>query len=221
LGRKVEDLNVKSSSTTPALWVAGAAVGAAALWLGKRHIDQASANKRAVDDRNRFNSVAASHGEIVGDDGSAEGRESTELPVGRSADPDIDGSLSHRMLAIDETSGSSLFSEPEPPPEPSYREMPLDDLWNALPGMSEGEQTEGYDAVTPEELGSVWLERATQTTHEYRPHASDPNDVPELEALAVSESSLSAALSPDDEDDDEIRDDDLDTDPFPEHRSRR
>lgn len=196
---------MKTTATTPAFWVAGAAVGAAALWLGKRH----------------FSQVSASHGELADQDaGESEGPESAELPIGNSADPELDGSLSHTRLAIDATSGASLFGEPEPSPLRHFQEQSLDDIWNALPGMSEGEQTEGYDAVTPEDLGAVWLERATQTTHEHRPHASDPSDVPDLEALAVSEGSLSATHSPD-EDDDEIRDDELDTDPFPEHRSHR
>jgi len=201
---------VKNLSAGPALWVAGAAVGAAALWLGKR----------------RFTQVSASHGELAGSDndnaGEPEGPESTELPIGRSADPEIDGALSHPMLAIDDTSGASLFGEPEPAPHLQYREPPLDEIWNAVPGLSEGEQTEGYDAVTPEDLGAVWLERATQTTHEHRPHASDPSDIPNIEELAVSESSLSSSLPPDEQedDDDEIRDDDLD-DPFAEHRSHR
>lgn len=200
---------MKTSAATPALWVAGAAVGAAALWLGKRH----------------FSQVSASHGELLGQDsGEPDGPDSAELPIGHSADPEIDGALTHHRLAIDSTSGASFFGEPEPPPELHYREPPLDDLWNALPGMSEGEQTEGYDAVTPEDLGAVWLERATQTTHEHRPHASDPSDIPNIEDLAVSEGSRQASMSPDeveDDDDDEIRDDELDTDPFPELRSHR
>ena len=196
-----------SAATTPALWVAGAAVGAAALWLGKRH----------------FSQVSASHGELAGQEsGEPEGPDSAELPIGSSADPEIDSSLSHPRLAIDATSGASLFGEPEPSPPRNFQEGSLDDIWNALPGMSEGEQTEGYDAVTPEDLGAVWLERATQTTHEHRPHASDPSDIPDLDALAVSESSLASTHAPDEDDEDEeIRDDELDTDPFPEHRSQR
>lgn len=197
---------MKNLSASPALWVAGAAVGAAALWLGKRH----------------FSQVSASHGELADNDNAGEGPESAELPIGRSADPEIDSALSHPLLAIDDTSGASLFGEPEPTRELEYREPPLDEIWNALPGLSEGEQTEGYDAVTPEDLGTVWLERATQTTHEHRPHASDPNDIPNLEDLAVSEGSLSSSqpLDEQDQDDDEIRDDELDG-PFPEHRSHR
>jgi hypothetical protein len=156
------------------------------------------------------------------DSGESEGPDSAELPIGSSADPEIDGALTHHRLAIDSTSGASFFGEPEPPPELHYRELPLDDLWNALPGMSEGEQTEGYDAVTPEDLGAVWLERATQTTHEHRPHASDPSDIPNIEDLAVSEGSRHASMSLDeDQDEDEIRDDELDTDPFPDLRSHR
>lgn len=209
---------MKNSAASPALLVAGAAaVGAAALWLGKRH----------------FSQVSASHGEI--EDG-AEERESGELPIGRSADPEIDAALLHPTLAVDTTSGASLFGEPEPPPSLHYREPPLDEIWDALPGIAEGEQTEGYDAVTPEDLGAVWLERATQTTHDHRPHASDPSDVPDLEGLTISESSLFSARAGDygddadqlvldeplTDDDDEIADDDLDLEGPPSNlRSQR
>ena len=184
-------------SAKPALLVAsgaavGAAVGAAAAWLGKRRSApvRASASQRQLDDTDE-----------------PDGFESAELPIGHSADPEIDGSLSHGMLAIDATSGASLFGVPEPEPRLHHLEPALDEVWNALPGMSEGEQTEGYDAVTPEDLGAVWLERATQTTHEHRPHANDPNEIPNLEDLAIS---VQNDEENDEEDEDEIQDDDLD-----------
>ena len=93
----------------------------------------------------------------------------------------------------------------------SSTDASLDEVWNSLPGLAEGEQSEGYDAVTPEDLGTVWLERATQTTHESRPHGSDPNDVPDLESLLVSEATLSSSrLEERDEADEEDRIDDDD-----------
>jgi hypothetical protein len=205
--------SVKNTATRPALWVAGAAVGAAALWLGKRHFSQVSASHGVISDESDELEAGATE------------RESGELPVGRSADPEIDAALLHPTLAVDTTSGASLFGEPEPPPSLHYREPALDEIWDAMPGIAEGEQTEGYDAVTPEDLGAVWLERATQTTHEDRPHVSDPADVPALEALSVSEASLASALALDeleadegleldeplraDSGDDEIADDEL------------
>jgi hypothetical protein len=93
----------------------------------------------------------------------------------------------------------------------------LDEVWNSLPGIAEGEQSEGYDAVAPEDLGSVWLERATQTTREDRPHGSDPNEVPNLEDLLVSEATLATSQGDeeadedeDEADEDEIAEDELD-----------
>ena len=133
-------------------------------------------------------------------------RDSDELPVGRSADPEIDAFVT-RTRPQDETSGGMLRGEYEPPGEvladAPATNVGLDEIWNSLPGFAEGEQTEGYDAITPEDLGAVWLERATQTTHDARPHASDPNDVPQLEDLLVSDASLFTSRVDEDEGEDE------------------
>lgn len=140
-----------------------------------------------------------------------------ELPIGRSADPAIDEALSRTRSAHDETSGGSLLTDDEPRSQHAFRDLSLDEVWNATPGFAEGEQSEGYDAVTPEDLGAVWLERATQTTHESNPHASDPNEMPALDQLAVrhdqelDEDEDEDELDEDeDEDEDEIAEDDLD-----------
>jgi hypothetical protein len=127
--------------------------------------------------------------------------DSAELPIGRSADPAIDVALSR--TGQDETSGGALLAEPAPRDRRSFSESSLDEVWNAMPGFAEDAQSEGYDAVEPEDLGAVWLERATQTTHDARPHASDPNDLPALDEMVFSRDE-------DDEDDEEIEDDDLD-----------
>ena len=167
-----------------ALLVAGAAAGvAAAAWLGKRR---------------HLTAVATSREHMIEP-------ERAELPVGRSADPAIDEALSRSWSARDETSGAALLTDDEPRSQRQFGDMSLDEVWNAMPGFAEGEQSEGYDAVSPEDMGTVWLERATQTTHEAKPHASDPNDLPPLDQLAVRyEDEL------DDQDDDEINEDDLD-----------
>jgi hypothetical protein len=123
--------------------------------------------------------------------------ESAELPIGRSADPDIDDALSRRLLPQDDTSGGALLAKSEPFANEATTDASLDETWNSLPGIAEGEQSEGYDAVSPEDLGSVWLERATQTTHEARPPGSDPNDVPDVDSLLVSEATLASARTPD------------------------
>jgi hypothetical protein len=188
---------VKSRKTQSALLVAGAAAGAvAATLISKRR-------ERAVPTQS-YTSELAERSQLVEP-------ESAELPIGASADPDIDHSLSRSYLPQDATSGSALLGDVEPRGELLATDASLDDVWNAMPGLVGGEQTEGYDAVQPEDLGAVWLERATQTTHEDRPHASDPFDVPNLDALTVSEGSrLSARALDDDEIEDEaIADDEL------------
>lgn len=145
--------------------------------------------------------------------------ESAELPLGRSADPDVDEGLSRKLLPQDETSGGTLYAERESRLDESSRES-LDDIWNAG-SIDEGERGEGYDAVNPESLGAVWLERATQTAHESRLDAGNPNALPELEELMISEASLKTAgfaagdagdePPTDDLTDDIIADDELDS----------
>ena len=88
----------------------------------------------------------------------------------------------------------------------------LHEIWNSIPASAEGEPSEGYDAVDPENLGSVWLERATQTTHEARSHSGAAEDMLELEGLTVSEGELGPLSAPsvDDEVDVDV-DDEVDT----------
>lgn len=145
--------------------------------------------------------------------------ESAELPVGRSADPDIDGALSRQQLPQDETSGAMLLGQTEPS-LPSGTD--LDEVWQSEPNIAEDSQSEGYDAVTPEDLGSVWLERATQTTHDAHVRSDEVPDLVALSTAGLSESTLSSSHLRDyedeinddedeDEDDEEqIEDDELD-----------
>lgn len=184
---------MRNRRTQSALLAVGAAAGAAvaATWLNKR----------------RLSIVNTSSDERIEP-------ESAELPVGRSADPDVDGPLSRKLLPQDDTSGAALFAEREPPSVDELRSDSLDDIWNA-PGIDEGERGEGYDAVNPESLGAVWLERATQTTHDPRRDASDPLDLPELDALTISEATLGTSGLVEDSDEDDIDEDalgDLDED---------
>jgi len=172
---------VRNRATQSVLLVAGAAAGAAAAtWVSRR----------------RLSAIDTSAAELIEP-------ESAELPVGRSADPAIDDALERTQLPQDDTSGGLLLGDHEPYSQTGAAQasvdMPLDEVWNALPGFAEDEQTEGYDAVTPEDLGTVWLERATQTTHDARPRASSPSDVPQLEDLLVSESTLLSSHLDDDE----------------------
>jgi hypothetical protein len=121
-----------------------------------------------------------------------------ELPLGRSADPAIDDEL-RPSDRDDETSGAALFPEPEPD-RPISEDIALDQIWDAAPRSEEDALAEGYDAVTPEDLGSVWLERATQTTHEERPYTSDPSDPATLDELMISEATRASARPLDAED---------------------
>lgn len=189
-----------------ALVVAGAAVAAsaAAAWLGSKRLRRPTPEKLEWSDATEPN-----YDRLVE-------RDSEELPIGHSADPEIDHGLFHTQPE-DQTSGASLFGEPEQPPRRGRDDAALDEIWNATPGFAEGEQTEGYDAVAPEDWGAVWLERATQTTHDGRPHPSDPHELPDLESLSVSEGSRNSSLSPD-ERQEEIDEEDLDIGPPGEHR---
>jgi hypothetical protein len=193
--------------------VAGAAVAAsaAAAWLGSRRIRKPSPEQPASSDSGAREGDAPdpSYDRLVE-------RESQELPIGHSADPELDRELFHTKPE-DQTSGASLFGEPEQPPRRGRDDAALDEIWNATPGFAEGEQTEGYDAVSPEDWGAVWLERATQTTHEDRPHPNDPNDVPDLEDMSMSEGSRNSSLPPD-EREEAIDEDDHDLEPPGEHR---
>ncbi|HKY36772.1 MAG TPA: hypothetical protein VJN18_12575 [Polyangiaceae bacterium] len=195
--------NRKASS---ALVVAGAAVAAsaAAAWIGSKRLRRPKSGELDSSD-----APDPSYDRLIE-------RDSGELPIGHSADPEIDNGLFHTKPE-DETSGASLFGEPEQPPRRGRDDAALDEIWNATPGFAEGEQTEGYDAVSPEDWGAVWLERATQTTHEERPHANDPHELPDLEDMSISEGSRNSSLPPD-ERAEAIDNDDLDLEPLAEHR---
>jgi len=138
--------------------------------------------------------------------------ESAELPLGRSADPQVDEALSRKMLPQDDTSGAALYGEREPSGEEPIPDS-LEEIFD-VGSADEGERGEAYDAVNPESLGAVWLERATQTTHDARLDASNPNDLPELDELTLSEASLSTSrLGADDaeaETDEDLDDEELD-----------
>lgn len=200
---------MKNRKAQSALLVAGAAAGVvAAAWMNKRRLRAVPPLEESTPpERSALPSVDDSDPDLVG---SLLEPESAELPIGRSADPEIDESLSRRYLPQDETSGAALLGDLEPSPESDAGDASLDEVWNSMPGLVGGEQTEGYDAVQPEDLGAVWLERATQTTHDERPHLSDPNDVPNLDALVMSEASRTSARALDDIDEEDGEDEEED-----------
>jgi len=180
---------------------AAAGVAAAATWINKRRLSVVNTSSDALIEP-----------------------ESAELPIGRSADPEVDEALSRTRLPQEETTGATLQAERQPFVDEPLSDGSLDDIWNAGARVDEaGAESEDYDAVNPESLGGVWLERATQTTHGNRAHGSDPSDLAELETVSVSESTLAssglaeadAAERADDEgfdidEEDEIRNSELD-----------
>lgn len=186
---------VRNRRTQSALLVVGAAAGAAAAtWLHRR----------------RLSVVNTAADELIEP-------ESAELPLGKSADPEVDGGLSRTKLPQDDTSGAALFSERELAADLGdvAEDESLNEIWDA--SSAEGsDRGEGYDAVSPESLGQVWLERATGTTPEGRADASDPSDLPEIGGYLVSEATLASSHLGDHEDDeldyDQEEDDEEDSD---------
>jgi hypothetical protein len=243
--------NVKNRTTQSALLVAGAAAGVAALaWVGKRR-HMATATKAELDPGHLPRELDSST--LTGEDDELTAvrrrpepsqrdpgaddfvelvsedlieSERPELPIGRSADPAIDDEL-RSPGELDETSGAALFPEPESD-RPISEDISLEQIWDAAPRNEEERPAEGYDAVTPEDLGSVWLERATQTAREERAYSSDPADPAALDDLMISEATRASALPLDedvemedenkdagpDEDSDpnDVQEDDLDVD---------
>jgi hypothetical protein len=192
---------VPNRTMKSALVVAGAAAGvaAAANWLGKkRHLKAVKARPEALATPAERESGLQQVSPRESLRESMIEPDSAELPVGRSADPEIDASLSHGA-SPDETSGASLLAEYDSGRRSSDIDLALDDVWSSTPGIAEPEQSEGYDAVLPEDLGTVWIQRATQTTHEDRPHASDPSDLPQLDGL-ISQASLASSGALDEQD---------------------
>jgi hypothetical protein len=83
--------------------------------------------------------------------------------------------------------------------EPHIVDPRVESLRAPLPlQIGEPEQTEGYDAVDPEALGSVWLERATQTADEPQLSIIDGSLAPQVEDFLMSDASRRLARSPED-----------------------
>jgi hypothetical protein len=89
-----------------------------------------------------------------------------------------------------EVSSASLLGDAAPESTPADS---LDDLWRAVPDVAEPEQSDGYDATAPEDLGAVWLARATETEPDPRTPPLESGIPPELEGVLMSESSIHAA----------------------------
>jgi hypothetical protein len=179
----------KSIKTQSALLLAGAAAGVAAAWLGRRRLTLLSGGRSEADGAARSSELAPAPHALDAERAPFVEPESAELPVGRSADPDIESALSRKYLPQDDTTGATLFGDEGPESGPA--EVALDaGIWDALPELAESGRTEGYDAVAPEELGSVWLARATETTREPILTPSADHVPIEIEGSLVSEASI-------------------------------
>jgi len=211
----------KSIKTQSALILAGAAAGVAAAWLGRHRLTLVRGGRSESDGTTRNSDVVPASRALDAEETPFFEPESAELPLGRSADPDIESALSRKYLPQDDTTGATLFGDDEPESGPA--EVALDaGIWDALPELAEPGRAEGYDAVAPEELGSVWLERATETTRELMLTPSTDRVPIELEGSLLSEASianshvadggdtdLALEAERDAEEDDEIAEDDL------------
>ncbi len=123
--------------------LAGVAAGAAAAWLGHRHLRLVASNN-----------------------------------VPRIQPPAIEPFL------VD----PEAVADVEPPPDTLPVDSDLKELWGVEPELSElEEELEGYDAVAPEDLGSVWLSRATQTSAEPHTHLVNQISAPEPEDGSILE----------------------------------
>jgi hypothetical protein len=146
-----------------------------------------------------------------------------EVPLGQSADAQIDYELSHSKLPQPDSSGAALHRlEPEedlrvdtlPLPDPS-----IEEALTARPMKESRAREDAYDAIAPDDLASEWLTRATEAST--LPSEDDLLRIDVVEVLRdtgvsiVSEGSLNAAspeqleaaalASPDDTDEDETR----------------
>jgi hypothetical protein len=89
-------------------------------------------------------------------------REALEVPIGHSADPAIDGELSHE-LPQPESTVASLLSPAEFPGMFEQKNPTIDEgELTARPMSGLLPPDDAYDAVAPDELGSEWLARATE-----------------------------------------------------------
>lgn len=191
---------MKTKRQQSALLLAGAAAGAAAAWFGRRQLRLVSSTSEPVVEPTR-----------------------AELPVGRSADPEIDQSLERRGLPQDETTGSALLGDASFDAGPAEAE--LQDIWQVE--LAEPQQVEGYDSLAPEDLGATWLERATQSGHEPHHAVLESGAPPVFEDAVMGEATLTSSHALEEEeslywqDDDDEKDDEDENDENDENERKR
>ena len=165
---------MKSKKQQSAWLLAGAAAGIAAAWFGRQKLQLMKNGQDPV--------VEPS---------------SAELPLGASADPDIDEELSRRLMPQDDTTGAALLGDQAPESTPADADAELDEIFRAE--LAEPAQTEGYDSIAPEDLGAAWLERATQALPEPHHAVIESGAPPVFEDALMSEASITSALAVDEE----------------------
>lgn len=127
-----------------------------------------------------------------------------EIPLGQSAEERIDGLLSRAKLPQPDSTGASLWKQEEAPgvhqTEVSISgRSSSDDAITARTAQEPAPDEESYDALAPDDLGTEWLSRATESISgdpngaELGTEASPPEILLEEGMSIVSEGSLNAA----------------------------
>lgn len=125
-----------------------------------------------------------------------------EVPIGQSADPEIDHRLSHAKLPQPDSTGAALQKSEtsvgvHSEGTPDFEENTTDPMLTAQPMHEPPLLDDAYDALAPDDLGSEWLARATEASP-YGPEedfaeAQPPELLYEVGMAIVSEGSLNAA----------------------------
>jgi hypothetical protein len=177
-------------SVTTGLVVTGAALGGAlaTLWLARRRHDRLEAFESDF-----------SRDVTRGVKGRVE-PEAAELPLGHTSDRDIDRKLNRTRLPQPESTGAVLFDE-QLRYSGVYEAAPVSDRDVSARPQAHAHRfasADDYDAVSPEELGTAFLARATESVSDVE--GDDLNDlaeIPGFQVTTMSEASNDAALLPD------------------------
>jgi hypothetical protein len=125
-----------------------------------------------------------------------------EVPLGHSADPDLDALLTDEATAALESTGSALrtsiaASGVHEELTPRQKRLDAQVSLTARPSDESLANDDAYDAVAPDDLGAEWLNRATEAgTLESRQSAREampPELMLESAMSGISEGSVNAA----------------------------
>jgi hypothetical protein len=130
--------------------------------------------------------------------------EALEVPLGQSADPEIDALLTDDDTASDDSTGAALRSNAamsgvHEAMTPRQKRIDEEVTLTARPSDDTLTIDDAYDAVAPDDLGTEWLNRATESaaTDPYRSarEALPPELMLESAMSGVSEGSVNAATA--------------------------